>query len=399
MLRIASAHAYDAGVDSLQSRQRELSEAQQRLTSGKRVARASDDPAAAARAERAMAATARADANQRALEASRSAMSQSESALGDAGDLLQQAREQLVAAGNPTWGAAERGYAADRLRGLREQLLSVANRGDGAGGYLFGGQGIDQAPFIDAPGAVAWRATAGTQQSASDESLPLTLDGRSTWLGARSGNGVFETSAVTSTGTAWIDAGRVTDPAALTGADYALSFSFGSGGTTYSVTRNGAATALTNVTYQSGSAIEIDGLSFTISGQPANGDTFRAAPSQADLSVFDALDRAITALNDPLANAGQVTQAVQTGLRDMDAVMSNMNSLRADAGAWLNRIDNVESRIAGAKLQSQTERSNAEDLDMVQAVSEFQNKQSSYQAALQTYSMVQRLSLFQYLNN
>ena len=48
------------------------------------------------------------------------------------------------------------------------------------------------------------------------------------------------------------------------------------------------------------------------------------------------------------------------------------------------------------KLASQTERSNAEDLDMVQAISDFQNKQSGYDAALKSYAMVQRLSLFQY---
>ena len=46
---------------------------------------------------------------------------------------------------------------------------------------------------------------------------------------------------------------------------------------------------------------------------------------------------------------------------------------------------------------AQTERSAAEDLDMVEAISEFQGKQTGYDAALKTYSMVQRLSLFQYI--
>ena len=50
------------------------------------------------------------------------------------------------------------------------------------------------------------------------------------------------------------------------------------------------------------------------------------------------------------------------------------------------------------KLASQTERSNAEDVDMVHAISDFQNKQSGYDAALKSYAMVQRLSLFQYVN-
>ena len=35
---------------------------------------------------------------------------------------------------------------------------------------------------------------------------------------------------------------------------------------------------------------------------------------------------------------------------------------------------------------------------MVQALSDFQNKQSGYDAALKTYSMVQKLSLFQYIS-
>jgi len=74
------------------------------------------------------------------------------------------------------------------------------------------------------------------------------------------------------------------------------------------------------------------------------------------------------------------------------------SAARAAAGEVLNRTDGIEGRIADSKLAAQTERSNAEDLDMVQAVSDFQNRQSGYDAALKSYSMVQRLSLFQYLN-
>ena len=35
---------------------------------------------------------------------------------------------------------------------------------------------------------------------------------------------------------------------------------------------------------------------------------------------------------------------------------------------------------------------------MVKAISDFQNQQTGYDAALKTYSTVQRLSLFEYLN-
>jgi hypothetical protein len=56
----------------------------------------------------------------------------------------------------------------------------------------------------------------------------------------------------------------------------------------------------------------------------------------------------------------------------------------------LNRIESETGRLADQKLASQTERSNAEDVDMVHAISEFQNKQSGYDAALKSYAMVQR---------
>ena len=66
-------------------------------------------------------------------------------------------------------------------------------------------------------------------------------------------------------------------------------------------------------------------------------------------------------------------------------------------GETLNMADGVQGRVGALKLFAQTERSNAEDLDMVDAISDFQGQQSGYDAALKTYSMVQRLSLFQYL--
>ena len=401
MTRVSTANVFNNNLRTLQTRQSELLEAQARLSSGKRVSRPSDDPAAAARAERMMVAESRADLNQRALEASRNAMKGGEAALGDAGELLQRAREQVVAAGNASWGPQERAAAAVSLRSLREQLLAVANRDDGAGGYLFGGQGSAQPPFVDAPGGVTWIGATGTQQTAADEPLPLTLDGQATWLAAPSGNGVFETSITTANGSAWIDAGRVVDPSALTGDDYALTFSVTGGPTgpitTYSITRAGNPTAATGVPFVSGQAIQIDGLSFTVSGAPANGDAFAVAPSSTSMSAFEAIDRTLAMLEDPAASESDVTQAVKFGLRDLDAVMASMNAQRAEAGAWLQRLDLAEGRIADDKLDAQTQRSLAEDLDMAQAVSEFQLQQASYDAALRSYSMVQRISLFNYI--
>lgn len=307
-MRITSASAFESSVSALQRRQQALSASQEQLTSGKRVLKPSDDPAAAAAAERALARISRSDAEQRALAASRNAMQMAESALGDGGELLQQAREALVAAGNGSYSDAERLSLANAMRGLREQLFAVANRADGAGRYLFGGQGSDGPPLLDSPGGVSYNGVAGETRAASGEASPLSLDGRAAWLQAP---------------------------------------------------------------------------------DPAN--------PGATISLFDTLDQTIVELKTAGRTSAQVALTVSGGLAGIDAVATNLGSWRARAGEALNRIDNIGERLSQGKLDAQRQRSEAEDLDMMQAISDFQNQQSGYDAALKTYSIVQKMTLFDYL--
>ena len=396
-MRISTANTFDASVDSLVRRQSALATSQEQLTTGKRVNRASDDPAAAARAERALAAETHTDATQRAVNASQNAMTLSESALGDANDLLQQIREAMVAAGNGSYSDAERKGVAEKISGLRNQLLAVANRQDGAGTYLFGGQAADHAPFLDAAGGVSFQGAPGQLDAASGDPLPLTVDGRAAWMSARTGNGVFVTTPTVSVGGAWVDTGHVTNPSAMTGSSYSLQFSVVAGVTTYSVLQDGAPTAMVGLPYTSGRAIAVDGLSATVTGKPADGDQFDLTPSTANLNLFDALDQAVTDLNTPLRTTAQIAQSNSTHLAAVDAAMGQMQTVRSQVGDTLNRIDSATGRLNDLRLASQTDRNNAEGLDMVKAISDFQNKQTGYDAALKSYSLVQKMSLFNYI--
>ena len=396
MYRTSTFNSYAASLANLQRRQTDMADAQARLTSGLRVMHASDDPTAAARAERARALMQRADSTQRAVDASRNSMQLTESALADGGELLQQARELVTAGGNASYTDAERLDVANQLAEIRKQLMSVANRGDGSGGFVFSGQGSGRPPFLDRPGGVDYVGTSGSVRVASDEPLPLTLDGGQVWLSSPTGNGVFE-SRVVNSNNAWIDAGHVTAPDQVTGATYTINFSNTGGATTYSILKDGVATSVNGANYVEGQAIEIDGLAVAVSGSPADGDSFELAPSNSDLSVFDALDRVVSELKTPLRTGAQITQTVQNGLRDLDSLSDHLQSARSMTGEVLNRIDGVEGRLGDLKLFGETTRSNAEDLDMIQAISSFQNQQTGYQAALQTYSSMQRMSLFDYI--
>ena len=394
--RISTSNAYDGALNNLMSRQDNLTTTQEQMTSGKRVIKASDDPTAAARAERARALEERTTSSQKAVDASSNAMTLTESALGDANELLQQARELIVSAGDASYSDAERASKADAIKAIRDQLLSVANRPDGQGGYVFSGQGSGGAPFVDKPGGVAFQGVGGSVNVATDEPLPLTLDGGSVWLTANTGNGVFETKNTNSTN-AWIDSGQVTSPTQITNSTYDIQFSTAGGTTTYSVLKDGSAVSSGNA-FTSGQQISVDGMSFAITGAPADGDDFRTTPSTKSLSVFDALDSAVAQLSKPSQGGPKVQQAVQESLRNLDQCNSQIASARSFAGTTLQRLDGVKGRLDATELSAQTSRSTAEDLDMVKALSSFNAQQTGYQAALQSYATIQKLSLFQYLN-
>ena len=73
--------------------------------------------------------------------------------------------------------------------------------------------------------------------------------------------------------------------------------------------------------------------------------------------------------------------------------------LRADADAERHALRPRARPIGEVQHRpgAQRDRSTAEDLDMVEAISDFQGKQTGYDAALKTYSMVQRMTLFDYM--
>jgi len=74
-----------------------------------------------------------------------------------------------------------------------------------------------------------------------------------------------------------------------------------------------------------------------------------------------------------------------------------IQSARGQAGEWLNRADNISSAQTGRRPQLTADQSRAEDLDMSKHLG-LQKQQTGYQAALQSYAQVQKLSLFNYIS-
>lgn len=396
-MRLGTANLYDHTQVNLTNRQAGLAELQEKLSSGKKVIRASDDPTGMAQAERAMTRLARIETEQRSLNIQRNSMTMAESALGESVSSLQAIRELVVSAGNGTFNSGDRSNLAQRMAGLRDLLFANANKLDSNGVPLFGGLASATAPFIDKITGVQFEGTAG-QAASTPVSIPSALDGWAIWMNVPSGNGVFKSDLNgANTGTMWTDAGQVTNPSLVTGHAYSLNFSVVAGVTTYDIVDTTTATTIAaGQPYSSDQAIQFDGLSLTAHGTPANGDSIQITPS-VTTDIFNILDSAIAKIDG--ANSGNVlTHDITLSLTEIDAALGRLHAARGLAGDLLNRADTIDSNQQTKSVQVQSDRSRAEDLDMVKAISDFQNQQTGYSAALQTYAQVQRLSLFNYLS-
>lgn len=397
-MRMGTANTYDKTLDNLNARQAAMSSLQEKLSLGKQVVRPSDDPSAAAQAERAMTRIDRIKSDQKALAVQKEALSNTESTLGSAVSLMQTARELIVSAGNAGYGPSEHNSIAQQLAGIRDQLVELANQKDANGQSLFGGQGSASSPFVSTAAGVQFTGLNG-QQAPTQDTVPYTMDGSAVWMNVPTGNGVFSVAgAATNSGTAYSDAGVVTSPSAITGDAYALSFTVAAGITTYNVTdtTTGAAVA-TAQPYKDGQAIGFDGMSLTVHGAPQNGDSLQIQPSTRT-SVFGVLDSAIQSIKGAAANSPTMMQSVQQSLVQMDSSTDRLQAARGLAGDWLNRADAISASQDSRSAQMTTDRSRAEDLDMVKGISDFQTQQTAYDAALKSYAQVQKLSLFNYIN-
>ena len=121
---------------------------------------------------------------------------------------------------------------------------------------------------------------------------------------------------------------------------------------------------------------------------------YRISPTQ---NIFDAIDETIAVL-DGTVTTTDVPTAISTALGKFDQGMERLQSVRGHAGELLNRADRITGDQDKRAIDLEADRSRAEDLDLIQGISDFQGQQVGYQAALQSYAMVQKLSLFNYLS-
>jgi flagellar hook-associated protein 3 FlgL len=402
-MRISSNTLFDSNVATLGQQQSRLVQTQQQIASGKRLTSAAIDPAGATRALDLTQADAILTQQTANRSAARDPVSLSESTLQSVTTLIQDAKTSAIYAGNGTLNATDRAALATDLSGRLQELVGLANTKDASGNYLYSGFQSNTTPFVATPAGVSYFGDDGQRlmQVAAGRQIPTSDSGADVFMRIKNGNGAFVTQtnvAPANTGSGVISAGSVTNPAALTGNNYSIMFSGGPGAQTYSVTNTTTGlpvTGQTAQTYVAGQAIAFDGMQLTIQGAPASGDSFTVSPS-TNVSLFKTLSDMITALNAPVVGSS-LTNALNTGMTNLDNALGSVLNTRANLGLRLNEIDALQSTGDNMGLQLKQSLSALQDTNVTQAISDLTQQQTSLQAAQKTFAQVSALTLFTYI--
>jgi flagellar hook-associated protein 3 FlgL len=413
MMRISTSQFYDQNIQTMDNQQSQLGTYYQQLSSGTALTTPADNPLGAAQAVQLTMVSATYTQYQTNQNTALSSLQLEDKTLSSVTSTMQAITSEIVRAGDGTLNDSDRASIAQALQGYRNQLLNLANTSDGAGNYLFSGFQATTQPFTTNPaGGVNYQGDNGIREAqvADTRQIATNDSGSSVFLKVpATGTSPVAASSVTNTGTGKIGAPSITNPAIATNGDnYTITFGGTPAAPTYTVTDNTVVPATTTAATAFNASTPIalgSGMQVAITGAPVPGDTFSVTPATApqNSSVFSTLDSIISALQQPASNNPTATatleNALTTGMSRFQNSLTNVTVVQASVGGREQELQALQTTTQTNVTQTQSDLSSLTGVDMVSAITKFEQTQSALQAAQQTFVKIQGMSLFQYIGN
>ena len=161
-MRISTPHMYRENVDVMLDRQAKLTETEMQMATGKKILKASDDPAAAVRILDLNESQRKLDQYMRNADFAQAHLELEESILGNMGNLLQRVRELAVQGNNDTMSTENRQAIAEEINEHLDAYMELVNTKAPNGEYLFSGFKSQTQPFThDGAGTFTYHGDTG----------------------------------------------------------------------------------------------------------------------------------------------------------------------------------------------------------------------------------------------
>jgi len=401
MIRISSQQIFSSGISRLQELNSNLNSTQQQIASGKRVNKPSDDPVAAARILKLDQELSRVSTYERNVSLADNRLSQEENALTSAVDVIQRIRELTVQAGNGSLSPNDRQSISSEMKERLGQLANIGNTRDASGEYIFSGfQGSVQAFQQNDEGKYVYQGDEGQRVLEIDDgvTVPISDHGKGIFVDVPTAKPYFVAGVGAGSGSgASISSGRVVDEAAFLGVypdDIVLSVD--SGLVTATNSRTGASISVSPANYMDGGSVEVAGAQVELSGAQ-DGDGFVLKTTQKQ-SVFTTIEKLISGLEgiDKSSPGGQADYDVliADSLSNLDNAQESIILKQTELGGRMNAVETTKNFLADSSVYTNEIRSQLQDVDYAEAISNLSFQSFVLQAAQQSFAQVSQLSLF-----
>ncbi|HEV2701425.1 MAG TPA: flagellar hook-associated protein FlgL [Steroidobacteraceae bacterium] len=394
-MRISTVGFQTDASQQMQSLEAQIAQTQNQLSTGVKLQNAADNPAGMAQVDQLDAQISASQQYQTNGSTLNSNLQIEEQSLTDATSLMQSARDLALQANNAALTQPQRQAIATQLQQVLEQLVSTANSTDSNGNFLFSGETTTTQPFSQSGTSVTYSGSNSVSQVqiSPNQRVSSADAGSNVFMNIAGGNGTFTTAVGSAnTGTATIGPGTVVTPSQWVPDTYTITFT---DPTDYAVT-DSLGNAVASGTYTSPGAIAFNGISTTITGTPAAGDTFTVAPA-GTASAFSTLSGLITTLNDPTLSSAQISTQIGTAVEQIDGAVNNFNLTQASVGARINAITAANTTAQSVQTSMTANVSSLRNTDYAAATTQLSTEELALQAAQESYASIAKLSLFQYL--
>lgn len=401
-MRISTAQIYRQNIGSITRNQQQSQEIIDKLSSGKRVNTAGDDPVAAIGIDNLNQQNALIKQYMKNIDYSKNRLAVTESQLGDAESITMSMRDRILAAANGTLSGDERQGIADELKASLEELKSIANYQDESGNYLFSGTNLETRPFdFNNSNEIVYSGNNNIRQAivADGVLMDTGVSGDAAFMAAPNALGDYSVNySSTQTGDLTIESAAISDQASYVADTYSFSFTDnGSGGVDLTVTDSSGTTVQTTPNFDPTNPITFNGIEVSFDGTPKAGDSLTIEPNATN-SIFDTVQQAIALFeNGEEINSAAGRSKLAQLLNNFDSGVDQIRLARGVAGNNLKAVESYANNHSDTELVNNSAVSVLEDLDYASAVTEFEKQQLALNAASNLFGRVSSVSLFDYL--
>ena len=420
MIRISSQQIFNGGINRLQGINSNLVDTQQQISTGKKVNKPSDDPVAAARILKLDQELRQNDSYTRNATLADNRLKQEENALQSSVDIIQRVRELTVQAGSGSLSPNDRQSIAAELKERLGQLANIANTQDASGEYIFSGfQGQTPAFAKDGFGDWTYQGDEGQRVLEIDEGVTVPISDH--------GKGIFvdvpKAVSVTGTdnGSGSPAQGFVSDLELVAPKDLKDEFSGATPSVPNDITISVGAGGVLSITAQDsegnvtaedssgnmldltpspaptvGEEFQVAGIKMTVNDAPA-GESFTLGIGDKQ-SVFGTIENLVDGLEGvakgtPRGNA-EYDALIAESLTNLDNAQEKIILKQTELGGRLNAVESTTAFLEDSGLYTKEIRSQLQDVDYAEAISNLSFQSFVLQAAQQSFAQVSRLSLF-----